>query len=128
MKKWLLGVGSAVAVVCLAAPAFAATKTGTDREGARFQLSGRVLTVRLVEPETPVTPSIESQVFGKRVRASCGLGGTGNGVAAFHTRRWPRAQKSLTYRFPLDISRRARWCVLENPSDGVDIAFARLAK
>ena len=124
MKLTVVAIATALAATCLAATAFAATKTGTGtQQGVRFELSGKVLTLRILDPGDV---DIERQVFGKRVRGGCGLGGQGSGVYAWRVRRWRRGEISLTFRLPVDISRHVRICSLKELPGGTDIVSARM--
>jgi hypothetical protein len=108
------------------APATAAAiRRGTDREArVRFTLNGRLLTVRLLRRAPRRT---RRAVYGKRIRAVCGTNfNFTRGVKVRRTRFWPRGQRRLRYRFRRNISRRARWCLIEHPAGG-DVAFASLA-
>ena len=95
----------------------------TDVErGMRFGLDGRVLAVRML-PDIP-DASYET-VSGARISATCGTNvaaapGDPRGETTL-TRLWPDDQRSLSYRFPRDVS---RWCRLEDQS-GSTLAFAR---
>ena len=109
--------------VMLAMPSVsqAATRRATDREaGVRFTLDGRLLTVRLL-PGAPA--STRRELTGERVRAACGTSfAFTRGTKVRRTRLWPRGRRRLRYRFNRDLSRRAKWCLLEHPAGG-DVAF-----
>ena len=103
----------------------AATRRATDRAaGIRFVLDGSSLTVRL----TAKAPRrVRREVANKRVKAACGTNFVfSKGEIVKRTRRWPADRKRLRYRFDDDISRRAKWCLLEHPRGG-DIAFVTFA-
>jgi hypothetical protein len=104
----------------------AAIRRGTDAEArVRFTLDGRLLTVRLLRNAPRRT---RRAVYGKRVHAACGTDfNFTQGVKVGRTRVWPRGQRRLRYRFGRNISRRAKWCLIEHPAGG-DIAYASLAR
>jgi hypothetical protein len=107
-----------------------AIRTATDRDDeVRFRLDGRTLTATIAhQPNVVRTPTIEEDLFGKRVRASCGtLHGGRGGTVVSRIRRWPDGETSLDYRFRRDISARAKWCLLED-REGGDIAVVRFRK
>lgn len=103
----------------------AATRRATDAEaGIRFTLDGRVLTVRVL-PRAP--RDVRRGLYGKRIRAVCGTDFSfARGVKVQRTRLWPRGRARLRYRFRRNISRRAKWCLLEHPRGG-DVAFGSFA-
>lgn len=118
-----LVTAAALMVLLVAAPAAGATtRRGTDREaGVRFTLDGRVLTARLL-PRAPTR--VRRQLFGKRIRAVCGTDfAFARGVKVRRTRLWPRGRRRIRYRFGRNVSRRAKWCLVEHPRGG-DVAFA----
>jgi hypothetical protein len=117
---------AALATVSLAlAPGAGVAADGPVRidelHGVRFELDGRVLTVRLVPGEDGRPPAVSRKVWGKRIDAVCS--------PAFHprrrsavvrqVRRWPRGQLELSYRFGRDISNRVKWCLLEDRAEDV---------
>jgi hypothetical protein len=111
-----------LAVLLVTAPTSeAATRRATDREaGIRFTLEGRVLTVRVL-PRAP--RRVRRELYGKRIRAVCGTNFVfSEGVKVRRTRLWPRGRSRLRYRFRRNISRRAKWCLIEHPRGG-DVAF-----
>ena len=118
---------AALATVSLAlAPGAGLAADGPVRvdrlHGVRFELDGRVLTVRLVPQADGQLPDVRGKVWGKRIDAICS--------PVFHPRRrstivrqirlWPRGELELSYRFGRDISNRVKWCLLED--GGVDVA------
>lgn len=113
---------AALVVLLVPAPATeAATRRATDREaGVRFTLDGRVLTARVL-PRAP--RRVRRKLYGKRIRAVCGTNFVfSEGVKVRRTRLWARGRSRLRYGFPRNISRRAKWCLLEHPRGG-DVAF-----
>ena len=99
----------------------AATRRATDSEARiRFTLDDRLLTVRVL----PTAPrKVRRQLYGKRIRAVCGTDfNFAEGVKVRHTRLWRRGRARLRYRFRRNISRRAKWCLIEHPRGG-DVAF-----
>jgi len=117
----------ALVLVALAAAssAEAATRRATDREArVRFTLDGRVLTARLLRG---APARVRRQLFGRTIKAVCGTNfNFDRGIKVRHTRRWPRGRRAVRYRFRRDISRRAKWCLLEHPRGG-DVAYANFA-
>jgi hypothetical protein len=121
---------AAAAVVGLVAPASAqgpeasGSQVALDRpHGMRFDLTGSVLTVRLVPQENRDPPDVRREVWGKRIDAICAptfspRGSRGRAVRA--VRLWPRGQMELRYRFRRDISDQVKWCLLED--GGRDVA------
>jgi hypothetical protein len=102
------------AVLAAAAPAPA----GVDRDhGVRFDLSGRMLTVSLLEP------TVQPEVWGRRVRAACSPRFVHDLSAVVHrTQLWRDGQSQLTYTFTRDVSAKVKWCLIEDASGGGDIA------
>jgi hypothetical protein len=119
----ILLVAACVALIVLAsAPAAgAATRRATDSEARiRFTLDGRLLTVRVL-PRAP--RRVRRQLYGNRIQATCGTSfAFASGVKVHRTRRWPRGRRRMRFRFRRDISRRAKWCLVERR--GRDVAFA----
>jgi hypothetical protein len=120
----LVGLVAASVVVVLlttVATAEAAPRRATDSEaGIRFTLESRVLTARLL-PRAP--RRVRREVYGKRIRAVCGTSFVfARSVTVRHARLWPRRRARVRFRFRRNISRRARWCLLEHPAGG-DVAF-----
>lgn len=105
-------------------PSAAAVRRGTDTEArVRFTLDGRLLTVRLLSNAPRRT---RRAVYGRRIRAVCGTDfNFSQAVKVRRTRLWPRGRRRLRYRFRRNISRRAKWCLIEHPAGG-DVAFASL--
>ena len=103
-------------------PADAATRRATDSQArVRFTLDGRELRARILR-DAP--RRIRRELFGDRIRAVCGTDfAFDQGTKVRRTRTWPRGRRRVTFRFDRDISRRAKWCLLEHPRGG-DIAFA----
>jgi hypothetical protein len=108
--------------VLLAAPAAdAATRRATNSElRVRFTLDDRVLTVRLLRG----TPrGVRRQLYGHRIRAVCGTNfDFTEGVTVRRTRVWPQGRRRLRFGFSRNISRRAKWCLVERASTGNDVA------
>jgi hypothetical protein len=109
----------ALAVISLALPtaAGAAVKSGIDRDGGmRLTLDGRVLTAKILRQK------VEEQLFGKRIDAICSPHSLPSPRGVLVRRRlWPRGASQLSFTFGRDISRRARWCLIEYHAG--DIAF-----
>jgi hypothetical protein len=99
----------------------AATRRATDSEARiRFTLNDRLLTVRVLPR---ASRKVRRQLYGKRIRAVCGTDfNFASGVKVRRTRLWPRGRTRMRYRFRRNISRRAKWCLIEHPRGG-DVAF-----
>ena len=109
-----------VSVLASAPAAGAATRRATDGEArVRFTLDGRLLTVRVLPR---ARRGVRRELFGKRIRAVCGtrFPFTAGGKVR-RTRLWPASRRRVRYRFRRDISRRAKWCLVEHPRGG-DVA------
>ena len=122
MRSLAAMLTACVIVLLAAAPvAAAATRRATDTEArVRFTLDGRVLTVRVL-PRAPAR--VRRELFGKRIRAVCGTRFPfTEGVRVRRTRLWPQGRRRLRYRFSRNVSRRAKWCLLEHPRGG-DVAY-----
>ena len=123
MRAFIVLVAACVVVSVLAsAPpvAGAATRRATDWDArVRFTLDGRLLTVRVL-PRAP--RRVRRELFDTRIRAVCGtrFPFTARGKVT-RTRLWPAGRHRLRYRFRRDISRRAKWCLVEHPRGG-DVA------
>jgi hypothetical protein len=123
----MLSVLAAVSLALVPGPAVAAQESGKVRvdrlHGVRFELAGRVLTVRLAPRKDRQPPDVRGKVWGKRIDAICST--------VFHPRRrgttvrqirlWPRAELEQRYRFGRDIVRRVKWCLLEDGSADVAV-------
>lgn len=99
-------------------------RTKMDRQqGVRLKLEGKRLTATVVaRPNHHRTPPL-SELSGKRVRAGCGISFRHRSSAAVRdVRRWPTAATSMSFDFGRDISRRAKWCLVE-ATDGGDLVF-----
>lgn len=115
-------VAAALSVAALAAApgAEAATRRATDSAThVRFTLDNRVLTVRLLRG----TPRrVRRKLYGHRIEATCGTGFPHtSGVRVRRTRVWPSGRRRVRFRFRTNISRRAKWCLLERRGD--DVAY-----
>ena len=99
----------------------ATTRRATDQEAdIRFTLDDRILTVRVLPH---ASRRVRRQLYGRRIRAVCGTSfAFDSGVQVKRTRRWPSARSRLRYRLRRNISRRAKWCLLEHPRGG-DVAY-----
>lgn len=112
-------------LLLLAGTGLAATRAGTDRDaGVRFRLDADLLTVRLVPQQDREPADARRELWGARIRAVCAT--TFDTRKARHhsvtrTRRWRSGRIKLSFRFGRDISRRAKWCLLER-TDGGDVA------
>ena len=122
------GIRTVVLVACVLAvspvmteASQAATRRATDAEARiRFTLNDRLLTVRVLPR---ASRKVRRQLYGKRIRAVCGTDfNFASGVKVRRTRLWPRGRTRMRYRFRRNISRRAKWCLIEHPRGG-DVAF-----
>ncbi len=96
-------------------------KTGFDRHaGIRLTLDGHVLTAKIANAQAGDL-DLEKQLYGNRIDAVC--------VSSFfHPKRdyvirrrlWPVGARMVSFRFGRDVSRRARYCLIEH--DAADIA------
>jgi hypothetical protein len=122
MKRASIPVAAVLLALAAAPPAGAATRQATDREArVRFTLDGRVLTARLLRG---APRRVRRQLFGRTIKAVCGTSfNFDRGVKVRDRRRWRRGRRTVRYRFQRDISRRAKWCLLEHPRGG-DVAYA----
>jgi hypothetical protein len=97
----------------------AAVKTGFDRHGGlRLTLDGRVLTAKIVRPRA------EEALFGKRIDAVCSRNAplTRRGLV-IRTRLWPEGASRLRFRFRRDVSRNAKWCLIEHRARDVAVVW-----
>jgi hypothetical protein len=117
----LVAVSAVLVLTALTAPAAAdaATRRATSQDGVRFTLENRVLTVRVL-PRAP--RSVRRQLYGHRIRASCGTNLAFTEGVVRRTRLWPQGRRRVRFRFRRNISRRARWCQVERRNRD-DIAF-----
>jgi hypothetical protein len=125
-----LGIAHAVIILALlliasrADVTIAATRSATDRDaGVRFDLDGKRLKLRLVPQPKHFPPDARGELFGKMVRASCGTSKRRDSLVTQRVQLWPDSKTSRTFRFRRDISRRARWCLIEGAEAGDDIAY-----
>jgi hypothetical protein len=115
---------AATSLAFASAPAAAAEgPVRVDRvHGVRFELDGRILTVRILPGPDGRPPEVTRRVWGKRIDAICSpvFHPRSPSTIVRQIRRWPRGELELRYRFGRDISGRVKWCVLED--GGVDVA------
>lgn len=111
----------AVAVILVALPATsgAAVRSATDRDaGVRLTLKGRVLTATLLNRTS------EEKLFGKRIRAACsGTLRFSRRSVVIRRRVWPAHSARVSFAFRRDISRRAKWCLIEHGRGDVAVAW-----
>jgi hypothetical protein len=121
LRKFSLPLAAAAILVAPAA-ADAAVRTGVDtRGGLRLTLDGRVLTAKIADLSTHRDPSLEEQLYGKRIDGICSPRLRSRKELQVRTRVWPAGARSLSFRFRRDISRRVKWCLIEKRAR--DIAF-----
>jgi len=112
----LLALGAALATPTAGT---AAVKTGFDRHGGvRLTLDGRVLTVKIVRQRAG------QHLFGKRIDAVCSPNTplTRRGLV-IRTRVWPEGASRLRFRFKRDVSRNAKWCLIEHRARDVAVVW-----
>jgi hypothetical protein len=118
----LVLLAAVLALTALTTPpaADAATRRATNGElRVRFTLDDRVLTVRLLR-DAP--RRVRRQLYGHRIRAVCGTSfAFTQGVQVRRTRLWPQGRRRLRFGFRRNISRRAKWCLVER-RNGDDVA------
>jgi hypothetical protein len=120
----------AVAVVAIGLScvpsAQAAVRVKHDKANeTRFVLKGRSLTVTVVDlPRYQQFPSTLSRLRGHDVRVACGASFRDYSRRAIATdvARWPAEGRSVTFTLSRDISRSAKWCVIEQRDDSGDVA------
>ena len=89
----------------------------------RLTLDGRVLTAEIVKtPRFHRDPTTEEHLVGKRVHAICSPRfRPSRRHVLIRAQRWPAGASSMSFVFGRDISRRAKWCLIEQ--DAHDVAF-----
>jgi hypothetical protein len=123
----LVACVTVTAVLCAASGGIAATQVQTHPDGdIKFRLDGRTLTVTLLEK---AGLGLRKQLYGNVIRAACGTGrwARPEGTVVHRIQTWPKGRSSLRYRFKRDISRRVRWCALEERG-GIDITSVRFKR
>lgn len=123
-------VASGLLALSFTAQADAAVRVKHDKSAeVRFVLNGKSLTATVVDlPRYRQTPPTMSLVSGKSVVLACGTSFRHSRRDTLVVRRiqWSRGARSETVRFRRDISRRAKWCLVEEAEGtyrGGDIAF-----
>jgi hypothetical protein len=117
----LLSASLALALLVAPPAADAATRRATNSElRVRFTLENRVLTVRVLRG---APRRVRRQLYGHQIRAVCGTDfDFRQGVQVRRTRLWPQGRRRVRFGFSRNISRRAKWCLVERRS-GDDVAF-----
>jgi hypothetical protein len=89
----------------------------------RLTLDGRVLTAEIVRtPRIHRDPTSEERLHGKQIDAICSASSRPLlREVVIRTRRWPVGARRMSFVFGRDISRRAKWCLIEHRA--ADIAF-----
>jgi hypothetical protein len=111
-----LSAAAALAIaLSLPASAAGAVKTGFDRHaGMRLTLDGRVLTAKIANSRGGDL-DLEEHLYGKRIDAVCGSSFLyPRGAKVVRRQRWPVGTRRMSFRFGRDISRNARWCLIEH--------------
>jgi hypothetical protein len=102
--------------------AAAARKTGADPDvRVRMALVGQTLTVDIAPGAAPPDRSLVRMVAGRRLDFVCGTSFRSRRGLIHMVRTWPRGRDRFSVMFMRDLSRRARWCLVER--GGGDIAF-----
>jgi hypothetical protein len=116
LGTWAFGVANANA----------ATRLKHDKANeVRFELDGRSLTATVVDlPRYQQLPTTLSRLAGKTVQAVCGTSFRRTPKTfALETAAWPSGVRSKTFTLSRDVSRRVKWCLLEQRGDSADVAF-----
>jgi hypothetical protein len=121
----VLVVASVSVLLGLATPVHGATRSKLGEDEIRFTLSGKVLTVAIVDRKNFTQyPSPQQELYGKRVDVGCGTSFRQPRVGFAGKRvRWPVGARSITVHLGRDISRSAKWCFVEEGRGGGDIGF-----
>lgn len=139
LAKGMSGLGVVVllglcATVPLVDEAKATMREKSDRGNElRFSLDGSMLTLAIFDrPNLLQSPTIQDDLFGQRVWAGCG---TSFRVVSRRTVigrvvRWPQSVNRISVQLSRDVSRRAKWCLVEARGRfaGGDIAFVSFYK
>lgn len=121
--------GVVLAAACMwglgLAPAQAATRSKLGEDEIRFTLSGKALTVAIVDRKNFIQdPSPQEELYGKRVEMGCGTSFRRSRRGLVGKRvDWSVGARSVTVRLGRDISRSAKWCLVEEGRGGGDIGF-----
>jgi hypothetical protein len=110
------------------ASANAAVRLKHDKANeTRFSLDGSSLTVTVVDlPRYEQRPPTLERLSGKEVRVACGTSFRRDRrkTVAVSLTRWPVGVRSMSFTLSRDVSRAAKWCLIEQWEDyGFDIAF-----
>jgi hypothetical protein len=111
-----------VLALILPASAAGAVKTGFDRHaGMRLTLDGHVLTAKIANSRGGDL-DLQEQLYGKRIDAVCASGVLRpRSPRVVRRQRWPVGARRMSFRFGRDISRSAKWCLVEHQA--ADVAF-----
>ena len=125
--------GLAAAGVLGAPSADAATRLKHDMaHETRFVLDGRELAVTVVDlPRYEQHPPTLKLLAGKEVRAACGTSFRRYALktVAYSLGHWSAGDRSMRFTLSRDVSRAARWCLIEQWDDhGGDVAFVSFRK
>jgi hypothetical protein len=125
----LVGVMVGVTAALVPPGASAATWTKLDRRNElRFKLKGSELTLTIIERRNFIRiPTTRRELFGKRLWVGCGTSfrAVNRDTVVGAVVRWPHGAESISVRLDRDISRRAKWCLVESRGEfaGGDLAF-----
>jgi hypothetical protein len=121
----VLAVALVLVLLGLATPVQAATRSKLGEDEIRFTLRGKVLTVTIVDRENFIQdPSPQEELYGKRVEVGCGASFRKPREGfAWKRVKWPVGARSVTVHLGRDISRSAKWCLVEEGRGGGDIGF-----
>jgi len=114
-----------VLALILPASAAGAVKTGFDRHaGMRLTLDGHVLTAKIANSRGGDL-DLQEQLYGKRIDAVCSLRFfPKRRHLVLRTRRWPVGAQRVSFEFGRDISRGAKWCLIEHrAADVASVSF-----
>lgn len=96
-------------------------------EGVRLTLDGTRLTATVIpRANHRRTPPLLSELSGKRIRVGCSTSfRPRRSKPVLRIERWPKGATSASFDLKRDISRRARWCLIESTGKhgGGDLAF-----
>jgi hypothetical protein len=131
-KRPLATLGAAFLATTLAmataSVSHAASLTKLDRASeVRLSIDGTSLRATIVDlHNVSQSPTVQQRLFGRRIFLGCGSSFRHfQGTTVRRVVRWPSGATSLSVRVGRDISRQAKWCLLEEsgPRGGSDIAF-----
>jgi hypothetical protein len=115
-----------IGLALAASPAAAETRSAMDRsEGLHFRLDGDVLLVSLAPQPDREPPDARGELWGERIRGACSaryVSRRPRRHAVYTARHWPHGAHQVAFYFDRDISRGAKWCLVENADGGGDVS------